>query len=166
MFLPMVCMSVTYAYSWELLTGMITELWYVKFERSWLLFCLCCVLIYKLWRKTGVRETSWFPWAGHGKHTGMGTISSKLIKFISADVFFCHAVCYLDSVFINSLRFFNLSLPISFRNLYECIITEYVRVKSLNNSIVALSCNSFPTVLPLCLWLQGLRGTNSAPWSE
>lgn len=46
MFLPMVCMPVTYACNSELLTGMNTELWYVKFEGSCLLRYLYFVFIY------------------------------------------------------------------------------------------------------------------------
>lgn len=129
---------------------MITELWYVKFEGSCLAFCLCFVFIfYNLWRITGVRESRrilkvCMQW--------MGTIGSKLMGFISAYVFtlmqYAIWIPFSSTLFVLQFVFSPYFL---FGIQYECIITAFMRVRSLNNSIVADLCNSFPTVLLFCL---------------
>lgn len=87
----------------------------------------------------------------------MCTIRSKLIAFISADglAILQNAIWIPFSSTIFSYFLFGIR--------YEGIITEYMGVRLLNNSIVTVLSNSFPS-MPLFLFATaGLRGANYAP---
>ena len=79
----------------------------------------------------------------------MCTIRSKLIAFISADglAILQNAIWIPFSSTLFSYFLFGIR--------YEGIIIEYMRERSLNNSIVTVLSNSFPPMPLFCLRLQG-----------
>lgn len=101
MFLLTVCMPVTYACNWELLTGTNTALWYVKSDGCSLLFhlnlvftCLLRALVLEGYRG---RVQIYYYLANQ-----KGLLRPK---------FCCTTSCSLDSFFLKSLRFVSCLSP-------------------------------------------------------